>query len=378
MTDSPVPQILVLAADAGETGGIGTAMRDFVRVLVAEYGGDRCHVLSVRAGRPLDDLGAHIIDPGAWIPSQVVPRRRQLVFGLRSLMAAWRYRESLIVVAAHPHLAPVAWASARVARRPFISWVFGKESWLPLPFPIRASLARANSVLAISDFTARHAMEAQNLRPERVHVVHLAVSSRPKPIGCEHRDLRGVLAVARLNREDAYKGVDTLLRVWPAVRAQVAEATLTVVGDGNDLHRFKAEAEVLGVKDSVRFPGPVSDAELDATYASASVFALPCRCRISPSQAEGEGFGLVFIEAAAAGLPVIAGRAGGVTEAVIDGETGFLVPPDDDARIAAAIVTLLKNRDLRDQMGCKGRTFAANSFSREKFRQSVLKEMEEL
>lgn len=369
--DEASRQFLVLAADLGETGGIGTAMRDFVRVLVAEYGGEHCHVMSVRGGPGLDDLGADVIDPGTPTLGQAVPRRRQLEFTLAALGAARRYHRGLVVVAAHPHLAAVAWASALAGQARFVSWVFGKESWAPLPVIRRAALRRAALVLAISTFTARHAVKAQHLRPSRVRVVHLAISSRRTFVEGVERDPNAVLTVARLNLADAYKGVDTLLRVWPRVLDEVPSATLTVVGDGDARAQLEGLVNHSGIAGAIRFVGRISEDELNDMYRHAVLFALPGRCRME-EPIEGEGFGLVFVEAAAAGLPVVAGRAGGVTEVVLDGATGLLVDPEDDNDITAAIVRLLTDSALRDRLAVSSRSYANETFSFSRFEGSVL------
>src|SRR5207249_10983994 len=115
---------------------------------------------------------------------------------------------------------------------------------------------------------------------------------------------------------------------------RVRDAELVIVGDGPDRQRLERTASLLRLDGRVRFAGRVSDEELASLYAGATVFALPGRARLGPHP-EGEGFGLVFIEAGAAGLPVVAGRAGGTTEAVVDGETGLLVDPEDPDDIAA-------------------------------------------
>src|SRR5262249_52881604 len=142
-----------------------------------------------------------------------------------------------------------------------------------------------------------------------------------------------VLCVARLDRDDMYKGVDMLLRAWPRVLEGSPDARLVVVGDGNDRPRLAGIAASVGVEAAVEFRRRVPDNELGELYRTATVFALPGRARMGPAP-EGEGFGLVFIEAQAAGLPPIAGRAAGAMEALVDGETGLFVDPDDPEDIA--------------------------------------------
>jgi phosphatidyl-myo-inositol dimannoside synthase len=97
----------------------------------------------------------------------------------------------------------------------------------------------------------------------------------------------------------------------------------------------------------------VSDEELPGLYAAADVFAMPCRSRWAGL--EVEGFGIVFMEAAAAGLPTVAGRSGGADEAVIDDVTGRVVDGRDDAAVAEAIISLLREPERAAEMGRRGR-----------------------
>jgi len=146
----------------------------------------------------------------------------------------------------------------------------------------------------------------------------------------------------------------------------VPDARLTVVGDGPDRDRLERIATCLGIDARVQFAGEVDDERLRLLYTTAGVFALPGRVRLQPAP-EGEGFGLVFLEAAAAGLPVVAGRAGGAVDAVVDLHTGFLVDPEDSEAVAARLVELLEDPDLARRLGDMGRARVAKEFSFERF-----------
>jgi glycosyltransferase involved in cell wall biosynthesis len=125
---------------------------------------------------------------------------------------------------------------------------------------------------------------------------------------------------------------------------------------------------------STRWIGPLRrgllDEQLAEAYATARIFAMPARHRLEP-RPEGEGFGLVYLEAAAAGLPVVAGAGGGVEDAVEDGESGMLVDAHDVDAVADAIVRLLSDRSLARRMGERGRDLAAHNFSYETFRERI-------
>ncbi|HXW88830.1 MAG TPA: glycosyltransferase family 4 protein [Streptosporangiaceae bacterium] len=152
------------------------------------------------------------------------------------------------------------------------------------------------------------------------------------------------------------KGQDSLIAAWPTVRAQVSgDPVLLLVGDGPYRSRLAAQARRLGVADSVRFTGPVTRDDLPACYDAATIFAMPCRTR--RAGLDVEGLGIVYLEAAATGLPVIGGDSGGAPDAVLDGETGYVVPGRDAAVLADRLTELLSDPAGAAAMGDKGRSW---------------------
>jgi phosphatidylinositol alpha-1,6-mannosyltransferase len=131
---------------------------------------------------------------------------------------------------------------------------------------------------------------------------------------------------------------------------------LAIAGAGRDRKRLEKRAG-----GNVRFLGRVSDADLPRLYACADVFAMCCRDRWNGLEAEG--FGIVFLEAAACGVPAVAGRSGGSHEAVADGETGFVVNPRDVGEVCAAIARLVEDDELRARMGAAARRRALDEFA---------------
>ncbi|MFD5796310.1 glycosyltransferase family 4 protein [Streptomyces diastatochromogenes] len=159
-----------------------------------------------------------------------------------------------------------------------------------------------------------------------------------------------VVCVSRLVRR---KGQDTLIQAMPRILAAEPDTVLLVVGGGpyeQDLRRLARET---GVEASVRFTGSVPWSELPAHYGAGDVFAMPCRTR--RGGLDVEGLGIVYLEASATGLPVVAGDSGGAPDAVLDGETGWVVRGGEPAEAAERIVALLGDPELRDRMGKRGR-----------------------
>lgn len=151
------------------------------------------------------------------------------------------------------------------------------------------------------------------------------------------------------------KGQDALIHAWPRVLREQPDAALLLVGGGPYRDRLQRLAASLGVDRSVVFTGGVSWEELPAHYDAGDVFAMPCRTR--RRGLDVEGLGIVYLEASATGLPVVAGDSGGAPDAVLDGETGLVVPGRSVAGIAAALTGLLADPARARAMGERGRAW---------------------
>lgn len=161
-----------------------------------------------------------------------------------------------------------------------------------------------------------------------------------------------VVCTARLV---ARKGQDVLLEAWPTIRARVPDARLLLVGDGRSRSALERAAARLppSVRDSVVFTGSVPWSQMPAHTDAGDVFAMPCRTRLAGL--EPEAFGIVFLEAAACGLPVLVGDSGGAPETVVDGVTGFVVPPREVGAVADRLAELLSDPARAREMGDRGR-----------------------
>jgi phosphatidylinositol alpha-1,6-mannosyltransferase len=375
-------EVLVLAPDPAGVGGIERVTRSLLTALADLLGPERIGMLPVWGRPSTSSLPCRLLRRGAAVrdePPGRVGIPEQLSYTSAALQASWRLRHRLVIVACHPSLGPVAWMCRLASGAPYAVWCHGYETWGRLQWSVRVALARADVVFAPSEFTARLTEQAAGLSPGNIRVIpHCVSPDLPLPEAERRGDGSAVvLTVTRLDPRNAYKGLDTLLQAWPQVRRRVGRAELVVAGDGPDRRRLESMVESLGVADAVRFAGRVTEDELARLYGSAAVFALPARTKLGPDPL-GEGFGLVFLEAAAAGLPVVAGDAGPAPEVVANGETGILVDPDNEGAVADAIVGLLRAPDMRRRMGEAGRQHVREHYSFETFRTRVAHLMDDL
>lgn len=171
-------------------------------------------------------------------------------------------------------------------------------------------------------------------------------------------DRRVVVCVSRLMPR---KGQDVLIRALPAVQRRVSDAALLVVGGGPARGTLERLAASTGVRESVVFTGSVPWQELPGYYGAGDVFAMPCRSRLRGLDVEG--LGIVFLEAAACGLPVVAGDSGGAPDAVADGVTGRLVDGRSVTEVADTVAGLLEDADQARLMGARGREWVQREWS---------------
>ncbi|MGV1005093.1 MAG: glycosyltransferase family 4 protein [Candidatus Nanopelagicales bacterium] len=171
-------------------------------------------------------------------------------------------------------------------------------------------------------------------------------------------DRRVVVCVSRLMPR---KGQDSLIKVLPEVRKQVPEAALLIVGGGPYRKKLHQLVSATGQESHVVITGGVAWEELPAHYGAGDVFAMPCRTR--QGGWDVEGLGIVYLEASATGLPVIAGDSGGAPEAVRPGETGFVVPGRYPAALASRLVQLLRDEELAARLGAAGRAWVERSWN---------------
>jgi phosphatidylinositol alpha-1,6-mannosyltransferase len=240
--------------------------------------------------------------------------------------------------------------------------------WAMLP-AARRLLARigreCDTLTYLGEYTRKRLAAACGPQTRFAHlpsgVDTLAFSPDAADLGVRRRyGLHQRPVVVCVSRLVARKGQDVLIRALPAITRRVPDAALLVVGGGPYRKRLERLVREGGLERDVVFSGSVPDAELPAHYAAGDVFAMPCRSRLGGL--EVEGLGIVYLEANACGLAVVAGESGGAPDAVLEGTTGYVVDGRSVGAVADRVSTLLADDALRKSMGQAGREWVSREW----------------
>ncbi|GAA3802142.1 glycosyltransferase family 4 protein [Sphaerisporangium flaviroseum] len=268
-----------------------------------------------------------------------------------------------VVFGAAAPLGLLAPAMRAAGARRMIMLTHGHEAgWAGVPLA-RGFLARigahADAITYLGDYTRERL--ARVMPPGRLVRLAPGVDTDVFHRGAGGAGIRLSLGIGErpvvvcVSRLVARKGQDTLVRCWPEVLREVPDAVLLLVGGGPSRRSLERAVASRRLGDSVIMTGPVPWSSLPAYYDAGDVFAMPCRTRLGGLDVEG--LGIVYLEASATGLPVVAGASGGAPDAVRDGETGLVVDGDDPRAVASAVTTLLRDPALARTMGERGRAW---------------------
>jgi phosphatidyl-myo-inositol dimannoside synthase len=255
---------------------------------------------------------------------------------------------------------------------PYIVFAYGAEMYDRGSAQLKKLVYRnAQKVVTCSADTAARVAQFAAIPQDAIEVIYPGVDVRrfelgdPEVVRDEYRlhGRRIILTVGRLSVRESYKGQDTVIRALPSVVEQVPEATYLVVGDGDDRPRLERLAAELGMQEHVVFAGRVPEQVLPAFYTVADAFVMVSK---ESDQGMTEGFGIVYLEAAAAGKPVVFASSGGTREAAVDGQTGLSVDPDDISAVAEAVTRLLANYEEAQTLGENGYRRAREQFTWER------------
>lgn len=339
-------------------GGI----EQFVHHLLARLPADETRVVASR----WEGDAAHDAD----LPYPVERYRRPLLptpATLARVRAAIRAHQPEVVVFG------AAWPLGELADRldvPTLGFTHGHEAGIvrvgggPL---IRRVARKVDALGVISQFTRRALQPwigphtAVHALPPGVDVARFHPGVDGATVRARHAVPDGAPLVVCVGRLVARKGQDVLVEAWPTVLRTHPDARLLLVGEGPLAGRLASRVTDLGLGERVILAGGIDWRELPAHHAAADLFAMPCRTRLGGLDVEG--LGIVYLEAQACGVPVLAGDSGGAPEALLPGRSGEVVDGRDPTAVAAAISGLLGDPARLHAMGAEGRAFVERTYA---------------
>lgn len=281
-------------------------------------------------------------------------------------LALWK--RPRVVVVGLVNFAPVAFAlrGMGLVERVVVQ-LYGREAWCRLPFHRRLALRHADVISSITAYTAQKAAASNDLDSGRIRLLTPVLDeswleARPRSSAGKAGAVVQLLTVARLDAAQGGKGVDLVLKALASDALKHLAWRYCIVGAGSDRPRLEALMCDCGLAEKVEFLGAISDEVLFLRFSLCDIFVMP---------STQDGFGIVFLEAAAFGKPVIGARAGGIPESVLDGETGILVDAAQPAELQEALIRLLGDPEERTRMGNAGRARVERAFTPQNFRRQL-------
>jgi phosphatidyl-myo-inositol dimannoside synthase len=241
--------------------------------------------------------------------------------------------------------------------------IHGIDVWHRFSFKKRF-LMNKFKYLAVSRYTRDVFTEKNNIKQKQVEVFPNCIYDNvlSRKINNPYKKHKfNILSVSRLDKDDDYKGIDSIIKALSIVQKKVPNVMYTVIGKGSDRNRLEALADKMGVKKYVDFKGFVES--VDHYYEYCDLFALP---------SNGEGFGIVYLEAMKYKKPVIAARSGGAIDVVLDGITGYLCDYDNCECLSRRIITIHDDLNKAIVLGENGHQYMLKEFTFKKFKKRLI------
>ena len=276
---------------------------------------------------------------------------RKCFFILRIIYELFFGRYDL-VLCNHINFASVCYIGSKLGRKKYIITTYGVEVWNIISRVKKKAINSAEAIVAISDFTKDRIVQQFSSMADRVLILPPAVDGnsflpkdKPQHLYERHnlnRSSKVILTVGRLDKQEGKKGYYQIIDIMPELIKTNLEIVYMIVGSGDDLDNIKEYARNRKIENSIIFTGYVPDDELIDYYNLCDLFVMP---------STQEGFGIVFLEALACGKPVVGGNCDGSKDALLGGELGILVNPNDKNEILLQIKNFFKgqvSQRLRD------------------------------
>ena len=357
-----MPSVLLVTNDFGpRAGGIET----FVMGLLERVPKGEVIVYTSRQSstgeydrRWRDDYGVEVVRDKSSIllPTPRVIRNLQKLVDERNLSTVW-------FGAAAPLGVSARWLR-RAGAEHIVALTHGHEVWWSKVWPFSwaiSEIARSVDVVTyLGDFTQQAIARRFKDKNKLTKIAPGIDTEHFRPLdGRELREKYGIAdraTIVSVGRLVHRKGQDRLVEAMPLVLKEIPEAHLVFIGEGPHRKKLDELVKKLKLENHVTFIGRIQYSDLPRHISLGDIFAMPSRSRLFGL--EVEGLGIVYLEASACGLPVVGGNSGGAPDAVKEGITGFVVDGNNLPEIADRIITLLKDDELRNQMGNAGRSWA--------------------
>ena len=362
-------KILLVTNDFGpRAGGIET----FVIGLLERIKGHEVTVFTSQQGDTsvydqqwLDKFGVRVVRDKSKIllPSWRVTRAAKKIVAVKNI--------DIVVFGAAAPLALMSPSLRKSGVKKIIALTHGHEVWWAKIFPFKLAIKRigknVDHLTYLGEFT-RQAISKPLTRKSATEMVKIAPGIDtahfiPQPDAMQKRkelglqDKKIIISVGRLVHR---KGQDSLIQAMPAVLKKIPNAHLLLVGEGPYKKHLEKLVMRLSLKQNVTFAGRIMYDRLPSYLSAADLFAMPSRSRFFGL--EVEGLGIVYLEASACGIPVVAGNSGGAPDAVLEGVTGLCVDGTNIEQITGAIIEICRDAERASHMGAAGRNWIADQW----------------
>lgn len=327
----------MLVSDAfGGRGGIAKFNRDFLSAL-CNYPG--CNEVTAVPRLLLSESG-QLPDKLSYLIEGINGKLKFILTVVKSIL---RKRHFDLIICGHINLLPAAFLARLFLKAHVVLIIHGIEAWTPTKKPLCNFLSkRINRFISVSEFTKDRFLEWTGLANEKGTILPNCIEmglygpGQKNEILLERYGLHSrkvLMTMGRMSADEGYKGFDEVLEILPALANDIPNISYVIAGDGSDKKRLEKKASSLGIEERVIFTGWIPEAEKADHLRLADVYVMP---------GKGEGFGIVYLEAMACGVPVVASKVDGSREAVKNGELGIIVDPDNQEEIKSAILKALK------------------------------------
>jgi phosphatidyl-myo-inositol dimannoside synthase len=330
-------RILVLTTDAfGGHGGIAKFNRDLLTALCAYP--DCMEVVAIP--RIMQKSNESLPSRLTCVTDGLSGKRKYIVASLKYIISKSKYD---LVVCAHINLIPLAFFVKKIVRAPLLLFMHGIDVWQPTKSTLANYVVRyIDDFVSVSNLTKQRFLRWAQLRKKKGFILPNAIDfdrftpGKKSTALLDRYGLRGktvLMTLGRLAADERAKGFDEILELLPRLIKEKPNIAYLIAGDGTDRSRLEDKVKRLGLTEHVVFAGLIDEEEKIFHYRLADAYIMPSRF---------EGFGIVFLEAMACGIPVVASKVDGSREAVRDGKLGILIDPDNPEEIKAGIFEALE------------------------------------